>query len=158
MIGRDSSVLPKPIEYKFEDQRIKPQSEFKKPYDDIKIPDYSTPKRAPVDSFSQNITGSRVSKTEQIQETAFQQTRSQDNNFDWKATNADRFVNSPCYKILGFDPKKDPVEQEKEYNECEAEYRNKNLVNILIGLLIVGGFFVLIYFALKEVNPKLLKH
>lgn len=24
--------------------------------------------------------------------------------FDWKTSHADRFVNSPCYKQIGFDP------------------------------------------------------
>lgn len=63
--------------------------------------------------------------------------------FDWEKTNADRFVNSPCYKTLGFNPFSDPQEQEKRYRECE-EAKNKEdmekYLKIGLGILLVGGF------------------
>lgn len=59
--------------------------------------------------------------------------------FDWEKSNADRFVNSPCYKSLGFNPNSDPVEQERRYRECENARRNEKISNISIGTLKVLG-------------------
>jgi hypothetical protein len=61
-------------------------------------------------------------------------------SFDSKATNFDRYKNSPCYNKLGFSPFGDLKEQEKRYLNCEEVYykkRNKNL-------LIYSGLFLLL--------------
>ena len=63
--------------------------------------------------------------------------------FDWEATNAQRFLNSPCLKTLGFSPTMDPQEQERRFKECEdaksREEMEKNL-KIGLGILLVFGF------------------
>ncbi len=63
--------------------------------------------------------------------------------FNWEKSHADRFVNSPCFKILGFDPRRDIQEQERIYNECEEAKRKEEMekyFKIGLGILLVGGF------------------
>ena len=71
-------------------------------------------------------------------------------SFDSKATNFDRYKNSPCYNTLGFSPLGDLKEQENRYLKCEEVYyrkRNKNIV------LYVGMFLILasiVYFGIRK--------
>ncbi len=74
--------------------------------------------------------------------------------FDWEKTHADRFVNSPCYKTLGFSPDEDPAEQEEKYKRCEEEERNEKIKlysQIGFGILLVAGFCGAIIYGIN--NP-----
>lgn len=77
--------------------------------------------------------------------------------FDAKATNAERYINSPCYLVLGFRPTTDPLlmkEQEERYRQCENEKKMETAKNIAIITCVVTAFFALIYFATRK-NKKL---
>lgn len=74
--------------------------------------------------------------------------------FDWEKTNADRFVNSPCFKELGFDPFLDPKVQEEKYQHCESAKRNRDLKKvgmIIFWILLVGG---VLFFCFRAMNDK----
>jgi len=80
--------------------------------------------------------------------------------FDWKKCNSDRFVHSPCYSVLGFqpfDPEKQPNEyrmQEKRYEECESQANMETVKHIAIIVVIIIGTISLIVFGAKQVNKK----
>ena len=64
-----------------------------------------------------------------------------DYEFGSKATNFERFKNSPCYNKLGFNPiqaKTDSIGLEMEYQACEKETKQnmKNKYGIIIGSLL----------------------
>lgn len=71
---------------------------------------------------------------------------------------AERFVNSPCFKTLGFRPWADLQEEERRYKECEEAHRKRNMKNsfgIGLGILLVGGFGgAIIYYSKKSRGMK----
>jgi hypothetical protein len=71
-------------------------------------------------------------------------------SFDWDKSNADRFVNSPCFGLLGFDPYADPQEQERKYKECEHEKDMATLKKASIIAIVVIGFVMIIALGLNK--------
>ena len=71
-------------------------------------------------------------------------------NFDWNKANTDRFVHSPCYKELGFDPNKDPQVQEQMYRECESAKSEGNVRYDVMITAVLGGIIGLVIFGLKQ--------
>jgi hypothetical protein len=65
-------------------------------------------------------------------------------SFDWEKANADRFVNSPCFRDLGFDPRRDSQELERIYKECEDAKSKRGMeknLKVGFGILLVVSFF-----------------
>jgi hypothetical protein len=81
---------------------------------------------------------------------ASQSVRGQDHYFDYDKTNASRFVNSPCFKLLGFDPKANMADQEDRYQKCENERLHKDYTNIIVVGFIVLCIGILVYLAVKK--------
>lgn len=84
-------------------------------------------------------------------------------SYDPIETNRDRFVNSPCYYELGFNPFADPEQQELKYKRCEEEKRKKNVSKVInqsydglvtiIGVLVFSLIlFVVGYYTLNFIN------
>lgn len=71
-------------------------------------------------------------------------------SFDWEKSNADRFVNSPCFGLLGFDPYADPQEQERKYKECEHEKDMATLKKVSISAIVVIVFVMIIALGLNK--------
>ena len=76
--------------------------------------------------------------------------QSETKTFDWKASNADRFVNSPCFKQLGFDPAMDFSLQEKRYQECEHEKQMETVKRVAIIGAVVLCIISLIYMGTRK--------
>lgn len=80
-----------------------------------------------------------------------------DYEFDSKATNFERFKNSPCYSKLGFDPIKamnDSVGLEKEYQVCEKEHRIKRNTKIFIYFFTAFVLFIITMVLFKKYYKK----
>jgi cell division protein FtsL len=60
--------------------------------------------------------------------------------YDAKATNFERFKNSPCYDKIGFDPTSDMTSLEQQYSECE----NKQITKIILKSIYILIFFILL--------------
>lgn len=78
-------------------------------------------------------------------------------NFDYVKSNADRFINSPCFKELGFDPRLSFQLQNAKYEDCEAGKRDtqtSNIIKLFFGILVTGFLIFVVYYYTK----KLLKH
>jgi len=86
-------------------------------------------------------------------------TQMQPTTFNWDKCNADRFVNSPCIKVLGFqpyDPETQPKEyqmQEQRYEECEHEKTMETIKKGAIIVCVVLGLIGLIFFGIKKIKP-----
>ncbi|MCC8427321.1 hypothetical protein LJ658_20325 [Mucilaginibacter sp. UR6-11] len=136
--------LPEPVEYKFDDPDIKTPAIFKNPYGNVMIKGDRTIKKEEEDK--KNI-------DDLITTPAAINIQNSNTSFDYKASHTDRFINSPCYHELGFDPQGDIIQQEKVYSDCEATKENKNIFDIEIIVLVVLGLGVLLFFALYK-EPK----
>jgi hypothetical protein len=71
--------------------------------------------------------------------------------FDWEKTKASRYINSPCYKILGFKPE-GGAEQEKRYQECEEGYNGKP--NYALIITFVTSIIFLVVFILVIIKNR----
>jgi len=86
------------------------------------------------------------------------QAQMQPTYFNWEKCNADRFVHSPCYGYLGFqpyDPETQPKEyqmQEQRYEECEHEKNMETVKHVAIIGVIIIGVISLIVFGAKQVK------
>ena len=76
--------------------------------------------------------------------------QSEPKTFDWKASNADRFINSPCFKLLGFDPSLDVNEQEIRYQECEHEKHMETVKHVAIIGTVILCFIGLMYMGTRK--------
>lgn len=74
--------------------------------------------------------------------------------FNWEATHAERFLNSPCYHRLGFDPFANPEEQEKKYQICEHELQIEQAKNVGIVVVIAILIITLIVLLIKRLTKK----
>jgi hypothetical protein len=86
-------------------------------YQSRSVPVIETDQVAAIDSVDNNHV-----EPEPVPVKSYNNTESK--TFDWNNTNASRYINSPCYKILGFKPE-GGADQEKRYLECEAGYNGK---------------------------------
>lgn len=64
----------------------------------------------------------------------------------------DRFLASPCYKILGFNPTANMEEQEKRYQDCEQEKTMQQVKNIGVILGVITFFCLLVFTGVKKPN------
>jgi hypothetical protein len=71
-------------------------------------------------------------------------------SFDTKATNFDRFENSPCYDEIGFNPTWDLTSLEKRYSECENAKNLKTVMNVLYIFAFVLIIGIVFYFSRKK--------
>ena len=78
-----------------------------------------------------------------------------DYEFDPKATNFERFKNSPCYDKLGFDPieaMSDSISLEREYQTCEKEYKMQELKKIGYFILTAIIMFLIVFLIYKKIK------
>jgi hypothetical protein len=82
-----------------------------------------------------------------------------DGKATWEAQNSskpidasmiERFINSPCFKEMGFDLSESIEVQEKRYHECEASKEQETLKKIMIISSVVIGIIVLVFLAIKK--------
>lgn len=71
-------------------------------------------------------------------------------SFDAVETDFERFKNSPCYDIIGFNPTWEMDSLEKEYQDCERKH-NFNILMIVVGVIV---FLIIIGVIVKVSLPK----
>ena len=64
--------------------------------------------------------------------------------------NAERFVNSPCYGVLGYNPNQSYDIQDKKYTDCENSKEKKQLTKLGIILLLGIVTVIIIIVGLKK--------
>lgn len=155
-------ALSEPIDYNFEKQDFDNRNNFKDPFNDVKVHDYSKYRNIDFPDIvgekgksEGNVIESKTSAENRTLDRLVNTPSSPSNQtsiktFDWKKANTDLFVNSPCYHDLGFDLNKDPQLQGKEYQECESGKTDKKISNGLTTLLVLAGFTGIIVFAFRS--------
>lgn len=110
--------------------------EFKNPYEGI-VSDLKTnnPPRDEISEAFSKLGSSKASANDMVSPEFF----------DWKKSGADRFLNSPCFKQLGFNPNMNIEAQEEKYAKCEASKTGNNLIlPVLILVIIITAVYVYI--------------
>lgn len=126
-------------------------------YSDSSSTESSSPYRSITDSSSEIIPDIENNADKLLSESAPLDAKNQLISFDWEKTNADRFVNSPCFKDLGFDPRMDPQELERIYKECQDAKSKRELkknLKIGLGILLVVCFCGAIIYTFNKGQKK----
>lgn len=71
-------------------------------------------------------------------------------SFDAKATNYERFKNSPCFDELGFNPMGDLASLEQAYRECEKVKNTNRNLSVLYILAFIVLLSAIIFFSLPK--------
>ncbi len=113
-------------------------------------------------SFSQENNGPEFNENLTTREKLDQYFQENQNNndyakiqtFDAEALNFDRFLNSPCYDKIGFNPTWDMNWLEQQYSECESEYYTKKALNILYLVLFISILVIIVIFTIPKEKRK----
>jgi hypothetical protein len=65
---------------------------------------------------------------------------------------AQRFIKSPCYTSLGYDPTLDSLQQEEKYETCESDKKDNNLGTVIIGITVLFALGILVYVGSKKTS------
>ena len=142
----------------------KTRIEYVDPYADIVSPPHPINKRYNRNSIKDSLEGTGFNKTSDSLQIdpieasmdsfanapATQNAPATPPNFDYENTNAERFINSPCYKSIGFNPQASQTEQERQYSECENDKMKKQVITIGCILLILLFLGLLVFLGIKQ--------
>jgi len=120
-------------------------AEFKNPYEGLSEKKYNEPQEDEIEKKFREFSEQPASADNAVAP----------EYFNYEKTNAARFVNSPCYKVLGFDPQGNITDQELRYRKCEASNTSNNWV---LPVLILFSIITAVYVYVKLSRPTKIRY